>query len=96
VGLLLSLALAAGAVSLLEATDATVRGRNDMKEAFGTPMLVLVPRIRTAADVALGRKRLKYALGSSVAVVIASIAAVHFFYRPLDVLWFAAMRHMGY
>jgi len=96
VGLLLSLGLAAGAVALLESTDGTVRGRKDMLEAFAAPLLVVVPRILTAADIALGRRRLRYTVGTITAVGIAVIAAVHFFYRPLDVLWFAAMRRLGY
>lgn len=94
-GVLLSIALAVGVVALLEATDATVRGRQDLLEAFTAPLLVVVPRILTAADIALGRRRMRYAVSAAAAVGVATILAVHVFYRPLDVLWFAAMRRLG-
>jgi len=95
VGLLASIALAIGIVAALEATDATVRGRKDMMDAFGVPILAIVPRIITATDIAAARRRVKYAVTASAAACLATIAAVHFLYRPLDVLWFAAMRHFG-
>jgi succinoglycan biosynthesis transport protein ExoP len=94
-GLVVSLVLGAGAAAFLEATDATVRGRKDVADAFDVPMLAVVPRIVTLADIALGRRRLKYAVATVAVVGIGATAAVHFLYRPLDVLWFAAMRHIG-
>jgi hypothetical protein len=92
----LSLAVAAGVAALLEATDTTIRGHKDMFEAFGAPLLAVVPRIITASDIAAGRRRLRYGVGTAAVVVIGAVFAVHFFYRPLDVLWFAAIRHFGY
>lgn len=95
-GLLLSGALAVGVAALLEAIDGTVRGRRDMLGAFGAPMLAVVPRIMTVADIALGRRRLRYTVGTFAVACIGGVLAIHFFYRPLDVLWFSAMRHLGY
>ena len=95
-GLLLSIGLAVGVAALLEATDSTIRGHKDMFEAFGAPMLAVVPRIMTPADIALGRRRVRYTVASVAVVTIGAILAIHLFYRPLDVLWFAAMRHLGY
>jgi succinoglycan biosynthesis transport protein ExoP len=95
-GLLLSIGLAVGIAALLEATDSTIRGHQDMLEAFGAPMLAVVPRIMTVADIALGRRRLQYTVATAAVVGISAILAIHFFYRPLDVLWFAAIRHLGY
>jgi succinoglycan biosynthesis transport protein ExoP len=94
-GSILSIALAIGLAVFLESVDGTVRGRKDLTAAFSAPMLATVPRITTAADIALGRRRVKYALGTIAVVLMATIAAVHVFYRPLDVLWFAAMRRLG-
>jgi succinoglycan biosynthesis transport protein ExoP len=95
-GLLLSIGLAVGIAALLEATDNTIRGHKDMFAAFGAPMLAVVPRIMTPADIALGRRRVRYTVASVAVVTIGAILAIHLFYRPLDVLWFAAMRHLGY
>ena len=95
-GALASIALAVGIAALLEATDGTVRDHGDLLAAISAPMLAVVPKIMTAADIALGRRRVKYAAGGAAAVAIALLAAVHFFYRPLDVLWFAVVQHFGY
>jgi uncharacterized protein involved in exopolysaccharide biosynthesis len=95
-GALASIALAVGIAALLEATDGTVRDHGDLLAAISAPMLAVVPKIMTAADIALGRRRARYAVGTAAAVSIAVVAAVHFFYRPLDVLWFAVVRHLGY
>jgi len=66
-----------------------------MLDVFSVPMLAIVPRIITAADIALRRRRVAYTVVTVVVLGIVSIAAIHLFYRPLDVLWFAAMRHLG-
>lgn len=95
-GLLLSGALAVGMAAMFEATDSTIRGHKDMLEVFSAPLLAIVPRIMTAADIALRRRRWRYSVGSALVVLIGATLAVHFFYRPLDVLWFSAMRHLGY
>jgi uncharacterized protein involved in exopolysaccharide biosynthesis len=94
-GSLVSVALAIGIAVFLEAIDGTVRGRKDMVSAFSVPMLAIVPRINTLADIGRGRRRVRYALGTVVVLIIAAVGAVHVFYRPLDVLWFAAVRRLG-
>jgi len=35
------------------------------------------------------------ALGGAMAAACVAVALVHFFYRPLDVLWFTLARRMG-
>ena len=95
-GVLLSIALAVGVAALLEAADGTVRDRKDLLAAFSAPTLTIVPKIMTAADIAVGRRRLRYVVTAVALLVLATLAAVHVFYRPLDVLWFATVRHLGY
>jgi len=95
IGFVLTLGLSTGIVMLRETVDATVRGRRDMQEAFKAPLLALVPNIQTAADLAAGRKRLRLSLGAAAATGVLGVLAVHLFFRPLDVLWFSALRHFG-
>jgi polysaccharide biosynthesis transport protein len=99
VGLLLSLALAAGIAALLEAMDGTVRGREDMVLTFNTPPLAIIPQIAARAELVpvKGGRHLRLAAGAAAAVGLCTIAmlAVHFLYRPLDVLWFVALRRFG-
>jgi uncharacterized protein involved in exopolysaccharide biosynthesis len=95
VGFLLSCGLAAGAVALLEALDATIRGRDDLLSLLSEAPLILVPTIGTASDARIGRQRVRYALGAVAVAVVSAILAVHFIYRPVDVLWFGVLRKFG-
>jgi uncharacterized membrane protein YGL010W len=55
----------------------------------------LIPIIVTAAEVARGRKRVRFAAGGAMASAAAALLAIHLFYRPLDTLWFIVMRRLG-
>ena len=94
-GLVLSIGLAVGAAALLEALDGTVRGRQDLALFLDGPPLALIPQIATALDVRAGLKRLRVVAGAASASAVAMLLAVHFLYRPLDVLWFAVLNRVG-
>jgi polysaccharide biosynthesis transport protein len=94
-GLALTIALAGGAVALLETLDATVRGRDDMSTAFDAPPLALVPHIVTEGETRAHRRSLRLAAGGAAAAMVLAVLAVHFFVQPLDVLWFVALRRLG-
>jgi polysaccharide biosynthesis transport protein len=94
-GLILSLALGAGTAAVLESTDVTIRGRRDVIDLLEAPPLVAVPRIITRADVRATRRRRRLALLATVTGCVVAVVLTHLFYRPLDVLWFTALRHLG-
>jgi polysaccharide biosynthesis transport protein len=94
-GFVLSLALTFGVLWLLETLDTSVRGRLDLLKLTGMPPLALVPHIGTEAERRSARRRVQIAFGSAVASVCIAVALTHFFYRPLDVLWFTFARRMG-
>jgi len=94
-GLVLTVALMAGVLWLLETLDTSVKNRMDLLKLTGVPPLALVPRIVTDSEYrAAGRRRLIALAGGAAAICIA-VALTHFFYRPLDVLWFTMARRMG-
>jgi succinoglycan biosynthesis transport protein ExoP len=95
-GLILSVGLAAAVLWLLEKFDTSVRGRLDLLELTGLPPLALVPHIATEFERRAGRRRMRLAIGSAMASLCIAIALTHFFYRPLDVLWFTFSRRMGF
>jgi uncharacterized protein involved in exopolysaccharide biosynthesis len=95
-GALLSLIAAAGAAALMEQLDTSVRGRNDLVDAFAAAPLAIIPRISTDLESAAERHRLRLTAGTAVAVGVVAVAALHFLYRPLDVLWFIALRRLGF
>ena len=97
VGAVLAILLAAGVAALLEALDGTVRGRRDLVSLVaGVPPLAIIPDIvleRSSRQIWIQRA---IWAGTGLAVVIVALLAVNFLYEPLDVLWFVALRHLGF
>jgi succinoglycan biosynthesis transport protein ExoP len=95
-GIVLSLGLVAGVLWLLETFDSSVRGRLDLMILTGVPPLALVPHIGTEAERRAGRRRLHVAMGGAVASLCVAVVLTHFFYQPLDVMWFLFARRLGF
>jgi len=94
-GLVLTAALGAGTAAVLESTDVTIRGRRDVIDLLEAPPLAAVPRIVTRADKRAAKLRRRLALLAAAAGCVVAVVLTHLFYRPLDVLWFTALRHLG-
>ena len=94
-GLFLSVALGVGAVVARDTLDASVRGPNDIRWMLQVPALASIPVIVTAADRARRRKMIGYSWGGGVAVLLLAVAGVHFFVKPLDVVWLSLLRRFG-
>lgn len=95
-GFVLSLGLTFGVLWLLETLDSTIRGRRDLFELTGVPPLALVPHIGTVAEARAARHRMWLAAGTGAATVCVAVVLIHFFYMPLDVLWFNVARRFGF
>ncbi len=95
-GLVLSLGATCGVLWVLEKMDTTIRGRGDLFDLTGIPPLALVPHIGTQAEVRAARRRMWLAAGTGAAALCAAVVLVHFFYLPLDVLWFNVARRLGF
>jgi uncharacterized protein involved in exopolysaccharide biosynthesis len=95
-GLFVSGLLAAGLLWLLENFDTSVRGRLDLMQLTGIPPLALVPHIETETEQRSHRRRIRVAFGGAMASLCIAVVMTHFFYRPLDVLWFTFARRMGF
>jgi succinoglycan biosynthesis transport protein ExoP len=94
-GVVLSAGLAFGVLWLLESMDTSVRGRLDLLKLTGVAPLALVPPIGTESEQRAHRRRVRLAIGTGMASVCIAVALTHFFYQPLDVLWFTFARRMG-
>ena len=94
-GFVAALMAAGGLVALLEAIDGSVRGQQDLHRLVSVPPLAVIPRMLNSVDLRTRLRRRRYALVGSVTGVLLAVLAVHLFYRPLDVLWAVAMRHLG-
>ncbi|MGA2776351.1 MAG: GNVR domain-containing protein [Steroidobacteraceae bacterium] len=94
-GLFFSLALGVGGVVAREAFDASVRGPGDIRMLLLVPALASIPVIVTADDRAQRRRIKMFAWGGGLGSLMVTILCLHFFYRPLDVLWSVLMRRLG-
>jgi uncharacterized protein involved in exopolysaccharide biosynthesis len=94
-GLVGALALAVVSVLLLESVDGSVRSRQDLHQLVSVPPLAVIPIMLTHADRLLRRRRRWYAFYGAFGCLVLAAIAVHLFYRPWDVIWAVALRHVG-
>jgi len=94
-GLILSLGAGIGAAVLRDTMDPSVRGFGDVRQLLTVPPLASIPTIVTLGDRQRGRLKTLYAWAGSVVGLSAALCLVHFFYRPLDVLWITLLRRFG-
>ena len=93
---MLSAGFAIGLLWYLEMMDTTVRGRGDLFNLTGIAPLALVPHIGNLAEQAAARRRKWLTAGTAAATFCVAVILIHFFYRPLDVLWFGFARKFGF
>lgn len=92
-GMALSIVLGGGLAALRESTDASVYGPLQLAAVTGSPPLVVVPKIWTAADI---KRKWAIRMGMGVgivAILVGAMLAVHLLIMPLDVLVAVAERN---
>jgi succinoglycan biosynthesis transport protein ExoP len=94
-GLLMSLALGAGAAAAQESFDASVRGPSDIRRLLQVPALACIPRIVTADERSRRLKIVRFSWAGGFITLILIAVAIHLFVRPLDVLWATVARRFG-
>ena len=96
IGLVFAGAAGVGNVFLAESMDEAVYGAKQLADAFGTPPLVVIPLMRSNEELKQRKRRILWFCLFGVVGLIAILAAVHFFVRPLDLLWFVTLRRFGF
>jgi uncharacterized protein involved in exopolysaccharide biosynthesis len=91
-GMVLSIAAAVGVIALLEAADANIRGKRDIEDLLSVAPLAVLPWMDTPRDMALRARWRKLSYIGAGTTAVFAISLVHFFVRPLDVLWEVALR----
>jgi uncharacterized protein involved in exopolysaccharide biosynthesis len=94
-GLVLAFAAAFAAMAVSEAMDDSVRNRRDLEALLSVPPLAVLPWIETAAERLRRTRLMRYAAAGMLTSLVLALTLTHFFYRPLDVLWQVALRHLG-
>jgi uncharacterized protein involved in exopolysaccharide biosynthesis len=94
-GFVLSLGAGAGAAVLRDKLDVSVRGVRDMRLLLSVPPLAAIPVIITRAELQKHRRIVAFSwLGTAVCLATLT-SAVHFYVRPLDVVWIGLLRRFG-
>jgi uncharacterized protein involved in exopolysaccharide biosynthesis len=94
-GLVVAVGLGFGAVVAHEALDASVRGPADIRQLLQVPALVSIPIIVTASERARHKRRVLFSSSGGLAALLVIVLCVHFFVRPLDVVWLSLLRRFG-
>ncbi len=98
VGLLLALAGSAAAAALREALDQNVHGVRAVAQALHAPVLAVLPALRLLRPPRSPHRLRLLVVGGAAATAalgLVTLAALHFFYMPLDVAWFSLLRRLG-
>jgi len=94
-GLVLSLGAGFGAALLADSFDQSVRGVRDIRRLLSVPPLAAIPVMLTLAERKKRRRAIFYSWLGAAMLLIGSAAAIHFFVRPLDVLWLRWLQRLG-
>jgi uncharacterized protein involved in exopolysaccharide biosynthesis len=76
-----------GGVFAIETFDKTIRGSRDLLRVAGGSQIVIIPYLATKAELMRSKRRLFTAVAILILCLLAALAAVHLFIRPLDELW---------
>jgi protein tyrosine kinase modulator len=96
-GIVFSLAAGLGVGLLLETADQSIRSVRSLEKVTGIPPLVSVAYITTPEEDRKNepnKKRYIY-IGITAVAVIMGLVLIHFFYKPLDVLWYVVLNKLG-
>jgi uncharacterized protein involved in exopolysaccharide biosynthesis len=94
-GLVVAVGLGIGAVVAHEVLDGSVRGPADIRQLLQIPALGSIPVIITASDRSRHKRFLLFSSSGGVAALVLIVLCVHFFVRPLDVVWLGLWHRFG-
>jgi len=91
-GLFLSIGSSLGFAAVAESMDSSVRGVRGVMSVLESPPLSVIPYLPTGEDlVKVGNTR-KIIIALVASSFVLLVLLVHFFWTPLDVLWFKGLR----
>ncbi|MCB1698678.1 MAG: hypothetical protein KDI34_20850 [Halioglobus sp.] len=97
--LFLGFVLAAGAglgfALVKEAMDGSVHGVRELTAVMGAAPLVAIPYIENAQDIQQHRRAWQISMAAGLTAGALFLFYLHFFYKPLDVLYFVIVNKLG-
>ncbi|MES9899585.1 MAG: hypothetical protein ABW148_11250 [Sedimenticola sp.] len=94
-GFFLSVGGAFGLVLLAEGADHSIRGSRHLARIVKEMPLVSIPYIINQGDVNRRRRIRLYILLAFVLLIAAALVLGHFYYKPLDMIWYKLLRLSG-
>jgi succinoglycan biosynthesis transport protein ExoP len=94
-GFVLSLGAGFGAVVLKDSLDPSIRGVSDVRRLLSVPPLAAIPNIVTSAERRRQRRVSRYSWQGAVVAILGVGLTVHFWVRPLDIVWLGLLRRFG-
>lgn len=95
IGFVFSLGGGFGSVVLREGTGHALYGSTAIARVSGAVPLAVIPYIQTDEEIATKRRRALLTIVAAVALLLASLAAVHWLVRPLDIAAYKALQRAG-
>ncbi len=93
--LLLSPVLGMGAIQLKEAIDDALWTPKDVAFVQGASPIAIIPNIMSTSEIVHRRKIRLITYAGIPAALISMALLIHFAVRPLDLLWYTAIRQLG-
>ena len=94
-GVILSMGGGVAYAGVLESLDSSIKSSKELVNVLKAPLLSVIPYIENAQDRGRKRKGRGVVVAAIIAVILTATLLIHFFWIPLDVLWFAVMRKLG-
>ena len=95
IGVVLGMGSGIGFGSMAEYMDQSVHRADELAAIAGHPVLAVIPYVKTRQEWEKTRRKKWAYIGVTVGFIITVIATVHFFYRPLDILWIQMTRSLS-
>jgi succinoglycan biosynthesis transport protein ExoP len=91
-GFAIAVAAGLGLIMLLEGLDGTVRSRRELEGLLEVAPLAVLPWMPAPAELTQQRRQLRVVLIAVAGLCVLALVLTHLFYRPLDLLWYTAVR----
>jgi uncharacterized protein involved in exopolysaccharide biosynthesis len=94
-GLLLAFGSGLGLVVLMESMDSGLRGERALTSIMGAAPLVVIPYLRNSEDKQKVTREYRWIIFTLLASLLLALLCIHFFLKPLDIIWFTALERFG-
>ncbi|MES9827644.1 MAG: lipopolysaccharide biosynthesis protein [Candidatus Thiodiazotropha sp.] len=94
-GIIFGIAGGLGNVIIKENMDDAIYAINDVMNITKSPPLAVIPYIETSNGLKRGINESMAIFVSLIIIIVVSVTAVHYMYKPLDVIWYIVLRTVG-